>query len=227
MKYGLQCPVTSRILLSKRHTTTWDDFELELAPNTDGVLAEVILKAAGEDVGQCDTNVMVDGTAETIAVNVKRNESLHARLLTALQTVESFLCLYGNLENVHWNNAEAFFELEMGGTPRLQRLAIQVTPVFEEPDVPFSPPQIDWILAKASRCRAMSATLSFFREGLVDVRHRRNISAFFSFYFVLEGLYANGQFKSKAVKHEFSRSPIRQRYRPGHSKRFSAVNGRR
>ncbi len=206
MKYGLQCAITSKIRLSQKQTSTWDEFEVELSPSAEGFLAEVIVIASGPDVGTCDAVLSTTGDAHTMAVNVQRNEALHAKLLGTLQTLESFFGLYGGLEYVHWNNVEAFFELDAGEGTRLTRLAVQVTPVLSDYDFAFSPPEIQWILAKARRCQAMTTTLSFYREGLNDVRQRRNISAFFNFYFVLEGLYGNGKTKNEQVKHCFRQS---------------------
>jgi hypothetical protein len=203
MKYGLQCAVTSKIRLSEKLTTTWDEFELELSPSSEGFWADVAIIASGSDVGTCETVLSNSGDAQTIAVNPRRNELLHAKLVGILQTLESFFGLYGGLENVHWNDVEAFFELDAGEGTRLTRLAIMTWPELSDYDFKFSPPEVEWILAKAKRCQAMTTTLSFYREGLNDVRQRRNISAFFNFYFVLEGLYGNGKTKNDQVKYEF------------------------
>jgi len=208
MKYGLRCAVTSKIRLARKQICKWDDFEIEIDTNVDGFFAHISVVANGQDVGKCETTHASFGGTSTTAVTLRRNEELHRRLLHTLQSVESFLALYADLENIHWNSVEAFFEPESDGEARPKQIAVQITPDFYIPEIRFEHHEMDWLIAKASRCRSLATTLSFYREGLNDVRQRRNISAFFNFYFVLEGFYANGKFHTKDVLREFKRSTI-------------------
>src|SRR5579872_7502582 len=207
MKYGLRCPVTSKIRLSKPETRAWDDLTLELKTNPEGYLAHVSVSASGEDAAEYHSGTHIDHSRRTIKVQVNRNEKLHARMKLALQSLESFLCFYGNLEAIHWDAAEAFVEAE--AEEEKKDLGIQswmIAPGINDPIVNLSPEQLDTIVAHASRCSEMTATLAFHRMGINNVRRFQYISAFFNFYFVLEGLYGNGKFRAEHVKNEFGRS---------------------
>lgn len=48
---------------------------------------------------------------------------------------------------------------------------------------------------------------SFWREGLNDVVAGKFINAFFNYYFILEGLYADGKTKNRAIEEKFKTSP--------------------
>lgn len=61
------------------------------------------------------------------------------------------------------------------------------------------------IIAAAS-AKNYQVALSFYRKGCLDMDERRYIDAFYDFFFVLEHLYGNGQFKSKQVKENFCSS---------------------
>ena len=128
-------------------------------------------------------------------------------MMHALQSLESFLSFYGNLESIHWNAVEAYVEAEAEEEKKyLEIESWSIMPAINDPVVVLSPEQLVLIITRAERCEAMTTTLSFHRAGINDVRRLEHISAFFNFYFVLEGLYGNGKFKSEQVKNEFRKS---------------------
>jgi hypothetical protein len=53
----------------------------------------------------------------------------------------------------------------------------------------------------------MAVALSFWREGSNEFEEGHFINAFYNYYFVLEGLYAKGKFKTDAVLAEFRKNP--------------------
>lgn len=50
--------------------------------------------------------------------------------------------------------------------------------------------------------------LNFFRRGMLDLRDRQFIEAFYDFFFVVEHLYAEGKFHKAAVLEVFKRSVV-------------------
>jgi len=57
----------------------------------------------------------------------------------------------------------------------------------------------------STRHGSIAVILSFWREGSNEFEEGNFINAFYNYYFVLEGLYANKKFKSKEVLTEFKR----------------------
>ena len=50
--------------------------------------------------------------------------------------------------------------------------------------------------------------MSFYREGHNEYKLSRYINAFYNFYFIIEGLFANGKFKTNDVIREYLASPV-------------------
>jgi hypothetical protein len=55
----------------------------------------------------------------------------------------------------------------------------------------------------ANDCPDLVVPLSFWREGVVAIDSYRNIQAFFNFYFVLEGLYGDGEYRKEKILPNF------------------------
>jgi hypothetical protein len=56
--------------------------------------------------------------------------------------------------------------------------------------------------------RPLTPLMSFYREGMNEYRLGRYINAFFSFYFIIEGLFANGKSRTNEVIAEYSTSAV-------------------
>jgi hypothetical protein len=76
------------------------------------------------------------------------------------------------------------------------------------PDTTCAPDMMSFstMLHIAYFARDLSETMAFCREGISDINTFRYITAFFSFYFVIEGLYANGKWRLNEVTAEYLKS---------------------
>lgn len=209
MRYTLRCPVTCKIRLLQPADYIWDELIIRFETDANNLLTHVAVTATEVDSALYACSATADHVADVLRIQQNRDEALHKRMMDALQATESFLCFYGNLEAIHWDAAEARIEAETEeeeGTLNLH--SWQVWPAIDDPEVDFSGDQLKGILKQAHKCASLTTTLAFYRAGINDVRRGQNISAFFNFYFVLEGLYANGKFKTDHVKHAFASSAI-------------------
>jgi hypothetical protein len=208
MKYGLRCNVTSKIRLTKPESLSWDDLTVELRTNAEGYFAQISITASGLSDSDYRINVGEDHIGKARALMRDRDVQLHAKMMAAIHGVESFLAIYGNLEAIHSNLAETFVEAESDEEKARSRLnAWGMTPDIEDPIVDFSPEALRLILSHAKLCSRLTATIAFHRDGVNNIRRAEYISAFFGFYFVLEGLYGNGKSNSHHVIEHFKRSP--------------------
>jgi hypothetical protein len=208
MKYGLECPVTSRLKLPGEHTVSDSEQTITFTPNASGVLAQIKVIAPVRNPASFKTYKVIDTEHKTFSVHVDRDEELHKRLMSLIQSVESVLGFYFDLSDIHWNKAEAFVEPESEEEAK----QLEVVRWFMTQDIggakqEISLAQLDLAVVTAKRTADLTTTLAFHREGSKDMRGLRYISAFFSFYFVLEGLFGNGKTKNDAVRAEFKRSP--------------------
>ena len=79
-----------------------------------------------------------------------RDLHLHAKMMLAIHSVESFLAIYGNLEAIHSNLAESFVEAETEEEKARSRLkSWGMTPDIEDPIVDLSPEGLRLILSHA------------------------------------------------------------------------------
>ncbi|MBZ5678022.1 MAG: hypothetical protein LAP61_27575 [Acidobacteriia bacterium] len=134
---------------------------------------------------------------------------IREELETELKLIESTLGVFFRIGRIRWEEA---MSIAIPETPseesQIQWNNLSVT---REPDDPARAPTLEdlsVILHMGYHARDLATTMSFFREGDMDLRTHRYISAFFSFYFVLEGLYGNGQFGGKEVRAEFGKSVV-------------------
>jgi hypothetical protein len=124
-----------------------------------------------------------------------------------LKQIESTLGVFFRITRIKWEHATSIVIPE---TPQ-EAAQIQwnnLRMMREEAERPKEPTVEDFnvSLHMGYHARALATTMSFFREGDGDMRIFRYISAFDSFYFVIEGLYANGRFGNKEVRAEFKTS---------------------
>src|SRR3954454_6183962 len=112
MKYGLECPVTSQLKLPGDHSVSDSEQTIIFTPNATGVLAQIKVIAPVPNPAIFKTYKVIDMEHKTLSIHVDRDEELHTRLMSFIQSVESVLGFYFDLSNIHWNQVEAFVEPE-------------------------------------------------------------------------------------------------------------------
>lgn len=199
--------VTSKIRLTTPESLAWDDLTVELQTNAEGYFAQISVTASGLPDSDYRINVGEDHLAQARVLMRDRDLQLHGKMMAAIHSVESFLAIYGNLEAIHSNLAESFVEAETDEEKARSRLkSWGMTPDIEDPVVDLSTDALRLILSHAKLCSRLTATIAFHRDGVNNIRRAEHISAFFGFYFVLEGLYGNGKSNNHQVVAEFRRS---------------------
>jgi hypothetical protein len=180
---------------------------MTFTPNATGVLARIKVVAPVPNPASFKTYKIIDTEHKTFSVHVDHDEELHKRLMSFIQSVESVLGFYFDLSDIHWNQVEAFVEPESDEeTKQLEVLRWFLTQSIGGARREITLEQLDLAIVTAKRTTDLTTTLAFHREGSKDMRDLRYISAFFNFYFVLEGLFGNGKTKNDAVRAEFKRS---------------------
>jgi hypothetical protein len=125
-----------------------------------------------------------------------------------LKQIESTLGVFFGITRIKWEHATLIAVPE---TPEeaaqieWNNLRITREEVEERPKEPTIE-DFNVSLHMGYHARDLATTMSFFREGKGDLCVFRYISAFYCFYFVIEGLYANGQFGNREVRAEFKKS---------------------
>ena len=127
-----------------------------------------------------------------------------------LKQLESTLGVFFGITRIRWEHATS---IAIPETPEeaasIQWNNLKVMRVHRD-ERPKEPTVEDFsaTLHMGYHARELATIMSFFREGDGDMRIFRYISAFYSFYFVIEGLFANGRFGNKEVRAEFKKSKV-------------------
>jgi hypothetical protein len=207
MRCALECPIEAKIKLTRDLDSRWFNGKRLIIRRDEGGYASVIRiegKVAERDMIKMVVEKLPNGMTH---FNSSGGIKIREELEEELKLVESTLGLFCKLSRVRWEYASSTAIPE---TPDEQQ-DIQWNSLKwgeSEENTEVSLPMEDFwaILNLGHFARDLSVTMAFFREGSVDLRVRRYITAYFSFYFVLEGLYANGRFGNREVRAEFGKS---------------------
>jgi hypothetical protein len=209
MRYALDCAVESKVVFRQKSTVSWGKktvyFERDDAT---GILNRIRIEGPVADDDKITARI------ETLPNGMTRlNETgggrVHRELVADLQSLESVFAYYYNLSRIHWESPTRIIIPE---TPEEEvQIEFNNTKYSHQPPDPTMEVDLDtfpMMVQFSLKCKHLASPLAFHREGGTDMKNMRYITAYFSYYFVLEGLYANGKWKSDAVKAEFKRSRI-------------------
>lgn len=209
MRCALECSIEGKLRLPQSMTTTWfGDKSLSITLDEEGFASTIRL----EGPVKAD-----DAISMRVTPHPGRGPDfsssggliIRAELQRELQLIESTLGVFCRISRIRWESATFIVIPE---TPeeefQVQWNHLRVTRQHQDTTRSLSFEDITSVLHMGHHARELMATMSFFREADSDMRRFRYITSFFSFYFVLEGLYANGQFKTKQVCAEFEKSVI-------------------
>jgi hypothetical protein len=134
---------------------------------------------------------------------------IREELVEELKQIESTLGVFFRITRIRWENAAS---IAIPENPEEEtQIQWNNLKIVREQEVVIKEPTIEDFnvsLHMGYHARELATVMSFFREGDGDRRTFRYISAFYAFYFVIEGLYANGQSKNREVKLEFKKSKV-------------------
>lgn len=200
MKLRLECDVNSQTLCDEIL-----DIELEnghvltLYPNQSGILHRIAIEAP---TSTWETTVSSVPEERTHQVVFKVDEELKEALVADLRFAESAFCMYG----VHALDWRCLKETLVPETPKeadeLQVASLQLA--FKYNDTPK--PLKTHLLRECFR--PLTVPLSFFREGEVLFRDFRYVSAFRSYYYILEGFYAGGTHRNQEREFKASKELV-------------------
>jgi hypothetical protein len=128
-----------------------------------------------------------------------------------LQTLESLLGVLGNIKRVYWNKAT--FEYYPETEDEFKRINI-LPAFFFVHEIPMDDPvlvstaDLTNYLGHINTFEGLAVPMSFYRETKIEYSAGRYINSFFNSYFIIEGLFGNGQWRKDAVVAELTKSPV-------------------
>jgi hypothetical protein len=123
-----------------------------------------------------------------------------------LESNLSFICK-GILKKIHWDKAkEEFIPQEDKEKKYIKVFSFKTTKKYLDPKATIKKDVLKHYVKNGSRYAEFAILKAFWREGINYFKKFQYVQAFYNYYFIIEGLYANGKTSQKAVLKEFSKS---------------------
>jgi hypothetical protein len=204
MRLLLEAVVKSRMLLTETITLRHQGQEYAFHRADDGTFEKISICAPVPDPARFYMGV---GSGKGAPLSIGTDTHLTNQLRGELQDFEGLFALAFNLVSIGWGAArlETIAESDEEVEPGI--FAYEKTRRIPG-DGPIDVPReaLLHFVERRNRYSELRVPLSFWRVGNNELRAFRFINAFFNFYFVLEGLYANGKTGANEVKKQFQRS---------------------
>ena len=130
-----------------------------------------------------------------------RDGDLYEALTHDLQELESLLAFSFNLNKVHWEHPR---EERIAERPEERGFQFHMEPgAYTEARIPITEEDLTSLLNNKRLLSPLTVVKSFWREARNSYNASRYISAFVNSFFILEGLYANGEFVKNEICRQF------------------------
>jgi hypothetical protein len=211
MKFGIVCDVDSKMHMGSGTTIEHGRKSYIFYCNEDGFLSQLRIISEVDDPEKYYYNKTNNPDRQSFQVNYSFEEHIKDDLIRELQHLESILALSGNLKRVNWNKST----LEYYPETEAEHERIKILPAwFYIWELKIDDPTemdrnvLDRLVKGKDVFAPLVAPMAFYREGRTEFRLGRYIDAFFKFYFVIEGLFGNGQWRTDDVIRELSKSKV-------------------
>ena len=210
MKFGVVCDIEGKTYLENGGTIENEGCRYIFYVNDDGLLKQIriISDVNDPEVYYYQRTEEADGTA---IVKRSYEEHIKDKLISELQRLESTLALIANIKRVYWNKPT--FEYYPETTEEYARFNILPIWFFlherttDDPTLVKMDTLVDFIRHR-DLFQPLVVPMAFFREAKTEYSNARYINAFFNSYFIIEGLFANGKWRSDAVIEELTNSNV-------------------
>lgn len=144
-----------------------------------------------------------------LRMDMRRDEDLYQQVISELQALESFAAFRLNITKFNWEFAQYEVIPESDEEARIAGIfkGPQFYPIQRKDSPAIAAAQdIEAIVLDAGRYSELTTLVSYWREGMNDMRTARYVNAFVQFYFILEGEFADGEYRSKEIRARFRAS---------------------
>lgn len=172
------------------------DFTAELNFGTESgerrLEAVSIERALTDEEKSTFTNTIEEEADGEYRMEISGYQALHDEAINILQTLESLFGLKG-VDKIHWDDAKTEYIPETEDeAEEVQTTKIDISRSYPRRahNWEFDLTEYDWEVVER-----LKVPLAFYRRGTIRHRNFDYISAFIEYYFVLEGLFAGGDWK--------------------------------
>lgn len=204
MKYLIEADVEGETAIQQTTSLKYGKREYIFHRNDKGFLVKITIITPAPDPSRFYTELQI---GENPGITLGTDQELHKQLLSELQQMEGLLAFHFRVSRIRWDTARSESVAETDEERGLGAYRIQTTRFIPEWRAgELKPEALCDLMDQLIEYQNLVVPLSFWRNGNTDLRSFRFINAFFNFYFVLEGWYANGKTQKDQVRKQFTRS---------------------
>lgn len=208
MKFKMTCEVVSKTVIEKEIEILYNGRQYIFSPDDKGALNKLTVIAEIEHPEKFYSEI-TPNPSEGVKLHIqgKADVELYESVVKDFQDLESLIAFKYNLKSIKWDTPEydLIFETEeekqkanLSGFKAWRKY--RDYPMRADKDGLFD------LVSNRDTFSSLIVPMSFYREGLNEKNSFRYISAFYNFYFILEGLYGNKKTKNTAIEAEFKKS---------------------
>jgi len=195
----MKCKVESTSELLSQYRFTFEQKEVTLTPsiNEEGksIVSQIAITKRIPDSAHFKTSVTSPGPEGIAAeIRVQGAEELEEELKEDLQFLESLLSL-SMVTKIEWESPERSFVPE--SEAEKQDLAVYSFRKWRIYPKVYMPLKTHLLNGRTGKFRELTVPLAFFREGVRSSLQSNYIVAFQDFYYVIEGFYAQGEYRDQ------------------------------
>lgn len=210
MKFGVVCDVEGKTYLENGGTIE-SEGSLYIFYVTDGLLRQIRIVSPVDDPAKYFYFRHPTAPDGTFTIDRGYEEHIKDKLINELQRLESTLALIANIKRVYWNKPT--FEYYPETTEEHSRFNILPIWFFLHDRTTDDPTLVGMetlaeLIGHRDLFQPLVVPMAFYREAKTEYGNARYINAFINSYLIIEGLFANGKWKSDAVIDELGKSTV-------------------
>ncbi len=212
MKFGISCEIDSKIFIHGGGLEVSDGFKTFIFyVDEEHRLNKIRVIIKAQNPEKYFYKRQQNLTSLQFGVDFSYEPDVANDLIHELQLIESTLGIGGNLKSVKWQKHR--FEYYPETTEEVQRIEITPAWFFLHDYAPddsdeFTHEKLTLMVTERNKFQNAIVPMAFFREGKNDYRTGRYINAFQNFFYIIEGLFGNGKYKSEALITELKNSVV-------------------
>jgi len=208
MKFSLECDAQTKIALNQEIKIKHGDKEYVFTPNKEGLLYKIkIIVVVSKPKEFYSQIIQTPGEKVSARITINRDKQLYDELIGEFQELESTLAFNGNLKKIFWDTPkdEVICENEEE-REKACLFSSHWQREYPDPIKHIDEDILKDIIISKEKYNHLTIPKAFWREGNNEFKEFRYINAFFNFYFILEGLYGDGNTKNQLVEKAFKES---------------------
>jgi len=209
MRYKVTASVEGILYLEKDFSFNNNDLIVEFLIDKENKLSEISISidVKGKDVEKYRSVISkIDGI---VHISVSGDAAVENRIMNSFRLLESNLSFIsrGALRKIHWESAkEECIPQSEEEKECVKVSSFRTTKEYPEPKILIKETVLEHYVKEGEKYEELATEKAFWREGMTYYRNFQYIQAFYNYYFVIEGFYANGKTSEKEVIKEFSKS---------------------